>query len=101
MPGSRLFYSDGSEYSGPPEDSPRDGLCLVAQERADPMNASPEILFGDWLAFHDGRWWSHTDFGIMHELSISCLDWRAVRPGRFVAPEMWESLMERASRVVF
>lgn len=108
------FYEDGSEYRGGglcngmhdptstrADATPERGLVLIAQERTDVGNAGPEILVGDWFAYHGQRWWNHDLPSLLFELSHNASRFVVVRRGQYVDEPVFRGLMDKARSIVW
>jgi hypothetical protein len=96
-----LFYEDGTAYKGDPKKAPERGLVVIAQRRTDKTNLGPEILVGDWFAFHDGRWWNHSESAMWFELVRDADRFVCVRRGQYVDEPVFRDLMDKARSVIW
>ncbi len=73
---SRIYYSDGSTYTGPPEGAPGWGVIVIAQ--------------------YGGGWWGHNLAGLFDCLARPGS--HVVLHGRSVAKNDWHRLLDLAHR---
>lgn len=89
-----LFYKDGSVVtSGIPDCVPRDGLVVVAHPKHENGNS---VYPGDYFVYHNDNWWPHDVFELHRLILFELNEVKAVRQGRMVSPDEYETICRRA-----
>ena len=101
----RIYYADGTTYSGDPSGAPAWGVLVIVE--TDPEHGRRLVTGKDYYirdgelgrtssatAF-DGRWWSVDQIGMLDYLARP--GWKRVLFGRTVGNEAWYEAMRRAN----
>ena len=88
----RIFYADGSTYSGDVYDAPAFGVLLIVEKDKD--HGRRIVSNGDYYVW-DGRWWSKDFVGLIDYLAQPGP--RKVLIGRMVDNALWNETFKRAN----
>lgn len=94
----RIYYADGTRYSGSPEDAPGLGVLLIVQR--DPKSGIKEILHGDGPRVIDYYWWEGGMWlggdvtGMIQYLAFP--GWKKVLIGRNIITSQWREVVQEA-----
>jgi hypothetical protein len=87
-----IFYGDGSEYSGPPEDAPARDVQVIAQKH--PLVGIELIAGKDYYIWDNGRWRGVDTFGMFDYLIEP--GWKRVLMGRTMLQSEFRDIFKKA-----
>lgn len=89
----RIYYSDGTTYSGPVASCPIWEVLLIVERDRD--NGRKIVSSGDFYTYTGGRWMAVDYFGMMQYLARDGMEKR-VLVGVMVDSDKWNAAMRRA-----
>ena len=93
----RIYYGDGSTYSGDPFYAPPSNVQVIVMENPDRSNGQTLIMTKprDFYLWRGGRWWACNEAGF-YDLLMYEIGPKAVLFGRTIESDKYSAIVQRA-----